>query len=377
MKPLTDRQYNAVSGLIFILFMVAVVVLGGKIAYGATDPVYHVSGTFSAAGQGLLPGSDVKVHGVNIGKVSSIKLVKGEALIRLTIKKNESVPVASMATIRAKTLFGEKFVDIDPGPTETKGPFLREGGIIEKTQGGFEVERVLSDVYPILKEINPAELGIILDTLSRGGNGVGSNINHALESLSVFATGQADNAAETKRFIDDMALLSETFAQHADEAVALARDAHAALPEINAHTDEFTALLKDAARLTGDVADVLEANKPLLDKIVPKGGKALSAIDAQKHRLPAVVVGLRQFFQSLAEAGTGVPFGDGALAKIKLVVPGMCAPALMDCSGDLPPGTSADPAKPKSATAPSLLGGLRAPSHGADALRDLIADLVR
>ncbi|MEY2397774.1 MAG: phospholipid/cholesterol/gamma-HCH transport system substrate-binding protein [Actinomycetota bacterium] len=376
MRPFTDRQYNAVAGLIFILVAVAVVVLGGKIAYGATDPVYHLQGTFSAAGQGLLSGSDVKIHGVNIGKVSSIKLVKGRALIRLTIHKRESVPTAANAVIRPKTLFGEKFVDIEPGPTEATGPFLKDGGTIRKTQGGFEVERILTDLYPILKEIKPEELSTILDTLARSSEGVAPNVNHALHSLSVFANGQANNVAETERFIDDMALLSDTLNQHADEAVALARDAHEALPSINAHAQEFTDVLKNTARLTGDVADVLEHNQPLLNKLVPEGAKTLNTLDAQKQRLPAVVTGLRQFFETLAEAGTGIPFGDGALAKIKLVFPGGCNPLLADCSGDLPPGTTNDPTKTAGARNPSLLGGLRAPSQGGDALRDLVAGLV-
>ncbi len=372
MRPLTDRQYNAVSGVIFILFMVAVVVLGGKLAYGANDPVYHLSGTFSAAGQGMLPGSDVKVHGVNIGTVSSIKLVKGEAVIRLTIKKSETIPVAAEATIRPKTLFGEKFVDIEPGSHEARGPFLHDGGTIKKTLGGFEVERVLTDVYPILKEINPAELGTILNELARGGAGLGPNVNHALQGLSVFAQGQARNVAETQRFIDDMALLTETLDQHADQALALARDAHAALPEINQRSAEFTQVLKNSARLTGDVADILENNQSLLNKLAPEGGKTLAVLDAQKHRLPAVVLGLRRFFETLAEAGTGIPYGDGALAKIKLVFPGSCDPILADCSTDLPGGTTSDPTKPTAAKRPSLLDGLRAPTHGREAVRDLL-----
>src|SRR3546814_14826875 len=72
---------------------------------------YELSGRFDAAGQGLLPGSDVKVRGVNIGEVDGIRLVDGAAEVTLRIHDGEQVPVDATAIIRPKTLFGEKFID--------------------------------------------------------------------------------------------------------------------------------------------------------------------------------------------------------------------------------------------------------------------------
>lgn len=376
MTRLTERSFRVLSGLIAVLLAFSTVVLGSKLAYGAANPVYHVFGTFTAAGQGLLPGSDVKVHGVNIGTVSSIKLVDGRARIRMTIKKSETIPVDAEAVIRPKTLFGEKFIDVAPGPNEADGPFLEDDQEIKKTQGGFEVERVLTDLYPILKEIKPEELGTIFSELARGGMGVGPNVNHALQSLARFTESQARHVGDTQRFLDDLADLSETLAVHADEAVAGTRDAHIALPELNKHADEFTQLLANTSRLSGDLADLLEANESLLTKAAAKGGKTLDVVDAQKQRLPAVVVGLRQFLQTLAEAGTGIPYGDGALAKIKLIAGGDCQPAISDCSGDLPAGYTTDPTKAQGVKG-SLVSPLRQPTTGTNAVRELLESLVR
>lgn len=375
MTRLSERSFRVLSGVIAVLLLVSVVVAGSKVAYGAANPVYHVEGVFTAAGQGLLPGSDVKIHGVNIGKVSSIKLEKGRARIRLTIKKSETIPVEAEAVIRPKTLFGEKFIDIDPGDAEVSGPFMSDGASLRHTQGGFEVERVLTDLYPILKEVKPEELGTILSELARGGAGVGANVNHALQSLTEFASGQAENVGETQRFLDDFAALSETLAAHADEAVAGVRDAHEALPEINKHADEFTGILRDASRLSGDLADVLENNESLLTKVATQGGKTIDVLDAQKQRLPAVVVGLRQFLQTLAEAGTGVPYGDGALAKIKLITGGTCLHAVQDCSGDGPSGYTHDPTKTQGTNA-NLDALLRKPTKNIAAVRELLLGLV-
>jgi phospholipid/cholesterol/gamma-HCH transport system substrate-binding protein len=378
---LTERQRRLLEGLIAILLFSSAVVLGAKISAGATKPVYHVSGTFSAAGQGLLSGSDVKIHGVNIGKVSTIKLVGGRASIRLTIDKAEKIPVNAQALIRPKTLFGEKFVDIDPGAEEATGPFLADGGTIKNTQGGFEFERVLSDAYPILKSFKPEELGTIISTLARGGEGTGANVNHSFQNLATIATAQANNVKETQQFIDDLAALSATLANEADATAQGIHDAHVALPVLNARADKFTQALSSLSRLSGDLADVLENNKPLLHKLPTEGGKPLAVIDAQVNQLPKVVVGLRQFFQTLAESGTGIPYGSGTVAKIKIILGGnSCQPAISDCSGDLPKGFG--PNRPAvvqkgaaGAAGPSPTTP-RQPARGLAGLRELLRTLV-
>src|SRR6478672_9164578 len=138
------------TGLITLTLFAAVAVFGVYLGSGKLSPKYHLHGKFTAAGQGLQTGSDVKIHGINVGAVSSVKLVQGEAQVNMALHDGEKVPTSASATIRPKTLFGEKFVDIEPGPNEAKGPFLKNNGFIKETTGGFELERVLSDAYPIL-----------------------------------------------------------------------------------------------------------------------------------------------------------------------------------------------------------------------------------
>ena len=238
---------------------------------------------------------------------------------------------------------------------------------------------MLTDLYPVLKAIKPSELGIILNTLARGGAGTGPNVNHSLENLAVIATAQAGNVKETQQFLDDLALLSTTLADHADETAQGIHDAHVALPVLNARSAQFTQALSGLAQLSGDLADLLENNKPLLHKLATEGGKPLDALAAQKAQLPKVVVGLRQFFETLAESGMGEPYGNGSVAKIKIIMgDNTCQPAVSDCSGDLPTGYRANQAPLlRSGTNTAPRGGvLRAPTKGVPGLRELLTGLL-
>jgi phospholipid/cholesterol/gamma-HCH transport system substrate-binding protein len=369
---LSERAVRALSGAIALLLFISSVVLGAKISNGLLKNAYQIEATFVAAGQGLKDTSDVKIHGVNIGRVKHVTLKDGRARVRMEIKQHEKVPVASKATIRPKTLFGEKFVDVDPGSTEASGPFLNDEGEIKDTLGGFELERVLADLYPILKAVKPEELATVIGTLAAGGQGEGPAVNRSLENFEKLARIQAAHSADTQLFLSDLANLADALSTKGDDIIAAARDLNAALPSLNQRGDELATFLDQGARLAHDAADVLENNRPFLQKAVTEGGLTVQALYDERSHIGPLVTGLRQFVEILAEASR-IPFGDGTnLAAIKLVVGENC-----------PLGRGIDPTCPASsgpaplgATAPKPALRIVKPVRGPAALEELIRKLA-
>lgn len=344
---MNQRALRVLSGLTAITFLIGVAAVGVAAGNGSLTPRYHLFGMFSAAGQGLLPGSDVKIHGVNVGQVSSIHLRAGRARVSMALHRGEHVPDDAVASIRAKTLFGEKFVDIDPGPHESAGPFLRNGQEIRRTIGGFELEKILTDLDPVLRAVNPDELALVLDQLAQGGEGLGPAINRQIAAFRQVADVGAAHAADTQQFLDDLARLSGELANRAQDFLDGTRDLNAALPTLNARGDELSAVLDQAARLSADLSTVLEANRPFLNKVVTEGGKTIQLLFDERANLPGDVRGLREFFQVLAEAATGLvdPTDPAStLAAIELVLGGgpPCGRPPATCvSGAAAPATTA------------------------------------
>src|SRR5947208_8172210 len=121
----SERLVRIMTGLISLVFFMSVTVFGVWVGAGKLSSKYRLHANFSSAGQGLQSLSDVKIHGINVGQVTSVHLVRGRAQVNMALHSDEKVPVDASATIRPKTLFGEKFVDIDPGRHEAQGPFIK------------------------------------------------------------------------------------------------------------------------------------------------------------------------------------------------------------------------------------------------------------
>lgn len=320
MTMTTERNRNVLSGAIGLIIVISLTAIGIKASFGAFDGGYELRGTFAAAGQGLLSGSDVKIRGVNVGEVSSIRLVDNEALIRLRIDDGTQVPGSAQAVIRPKTLFGEKFVDILPGEDELTGPYLDDGDEIVDTLGGFELEQVLTDAYPVLEAVNPAELAVILDELATAGRGLGANINRSIVNGATLAELGASNDAEFRQLTSDLALLTEELELLAPDLVAGAQDLNVALPTLNARSAQLDEALTQAARLAADVADLLEANESFTTNALTDGSRSLQTIFDRRSQIQPLLLGLTKYTRTLAEA-IRFEVGDGTMmAAVKGVV---------------------------------------------------------
>jgi phospholipid/cholesterol/gamma-HCH transport system substrate-binding protein len=184
--------------------------------------------------------------------------------------------------------------------------------------------------------------------------------------------------------------------------VGAAQDLNVALPPLNARSDELTTVLDQLSRLSGDLADVLDNNRGFLTKSVTEGGKTIQILADQRNDIVPLVMGLRQYVQTLTEV-IRIPAGDGTnLAAVKGILAGDacqvfgCVPTADPNAGQasasgpqpgssdgttpptLPPPPPIPGIEPPPITLPPIGTGLNAdadataPTSGAEAIDELI-----
>ena len=383
---LTIRNRNIISGLIALVLLFSAIVVGVSASFGAFDDTYLLTGSFDAAGQGLQKGSDVKIRGVNVGKVTKVDLVDNRALVTMDINASNKIPETATATIRAKTLFGEKFVDIAPGSGEAAGPFYpKNGALLDRcdksaqpeqscTTGGFELEKVLGDAYPLLKKINPAELMTVIHTLADAGRDLGPNINRQIVNTKTVLDVNAAHDADTRQFLSDLAKLAQQLGVRADDLVQAADALNIALPTLNGRADKLNTLLAQTARLSNDVADLLRNNKDFIDKSFGGGQEVLNVLFDHQNDIVPLVVGLREYLQTLTEI-TRIPTGtDGTLMA---AVKSLTCP-VPDAIGCTSAATTANAASvgPSASTNGGPVGGQNSTNADPTGVQQLFAHLA-
>ncbi|HEV8420498.1 MAG TPA: MlaD family protein, partial [Actinomycetota bacterium] len=126
-----------VGPLVFAL-LAAGLYVGVKAAYGGFGNYYTLSLDLPRAGQQMHRGTDVRIRGVPVGKVSAIELEGHHARLTLTMKEQYRVPASAEAIVTLKTLLGAKYIDLRFD--RYAEPFLADGSSIRTSHVGPELE---------------------------------------------------------------------------------------------------------------------------------------------------------------------------------------------------------------------------------------------
>ena len=105
---------------------------------------YNLTLRFFKAG-GLAPGSDVRISGVKVGRVSDRRLDfdKFEAVFEITVENGLELPADTEATIASEGILGGKYLRLIPGTADDKIP---PGGEITRTRDFKILEDAVSEI---------------------------------------------------------------------------------------------------------------------------------------------------------------------------------------------------------------------------------------
>ncbi len=122
----------------FAILLFLWVTFGGSTPFRAKP--YQLKVPFDEATQ-LAEQSDVRISGVNVGKVLGIELAPNgrQALATVDIDdKYGPLPKSTRAILRTKTLLGETYIELTPG--ERDGPRLEDGGTLPEANVAESVQ---------------------------------------------------------------------------------------------------------------------------------------------------------------------------------------------------------------------------------------------
>jgi phospholipid/cholesterol/gamma-HCH transport system substrate-binding protein len=152
------------------------VTFGGPTPFKAKP--YEVKVPFNEATQ-LAEQSDVRISGVNIGKVQSIALAPNgrQALATVDIEDQYApIPEGTRAILRTKTLLGETYVELTPGPRN--GPELDDGGTLPEANIAQSVQ--LDEIFRTFNPETRAAFQTWMQEASVAIGGQGQGLSYAL-----------------------------------------------------------------------------------------------------------------------------------------------------------------------------------------------------
>jgi phospholipid/cholesterol/gamma-HCH transport system substrate-binding protein len=257
--------------------------------------VDYVPVTLRASSIGLqLPAlADVKVRGIIVGEVRKMTSNGHGAVLQLAIQPDKAamIPANVTARILPKTLFGEKYVALQiPGNPSSRS--IRAGDTIAETHVAIEVDKVLSDFYPLLRTVQPAQLNYTLTAIADALDGRGDAIGHNLVTLDSYLKR---TNPEIPLLVDDLRKLgavSDTYAQVVPELADLLRNSVKTGNTFVEKEQKVKALFDDVASFSSTSRDFLEQNGDNIIRLSKQGQAQLPLFAKYAPEYPCMLNGM-------------------------------------------------------------------------------------
>ncbi len=253
--------------------------------------------------------ADVKVRGKIIGEVLNAKAAKNGAVLTLGLQPDQvgSIPENVSASILPKTLFGEKYVSLDI-PSQPSSSALHAGQTIDQTHLPIEVEKVLNDIYPLLRTVQPAELNYTLNALATALEGRGNELGQNLQILNNYLKKLNP---KVPALIADLKLLGTVSNTYADVFPALAATLRNTVKTTNTlKTKQQTlhAFFRETSAFSGTARGFLAANSDNLVQIGKVSEPQLALLRKYSPEFPCLLGGLVGQAPLLADTFRGFVF---------------------------------------------------------------------
>jgi len=292
---------NRILGAAFAVLLAALLglsVLAYRKAFTEVDRVtLHTDHT----GMQLSEGADVKLRGVVVGEVRSIRADGRKAILELALDPLQRKLIAADVTARLlpKTLFGERYVALQSAGT---GPSISDGAVIEqdRTAAAIELERVLDNALPLLQAIKPDKLAAVLGALAYGLEGRGERLGRDLENLDTYLNALNERMPVIAEDVRRLVEVLEVYDAAAPDLIALLRDATVTMTTVAQQRAQLADFLRHTTGLAVQGRDFLDRYDDRLIQLGRVSRPVLELLAAYAPEYPCLLRGLISL-QSRAE----------------------------------------------------------------------------
>ncbi|MGY2873210.1 phospholipid/cholesterol/gamma-HCH transport system substrate-binding protein [Marmoricola sp. URHA0025 HA25] len=267
----------------------------------------HVTAEFPRA-ISLYKGSDVKILGVQVGKVDDVDPSGTKVVVKFHYDSKYKVPADAKAAVISPSIIGDRFIQLTP--VYTGGKVLAEDSHLglDRTATPLELDQIFGSITDLTTALGPegankpgpsgtGALSRLLDSTARNFGGEGVQFNQTLHNLSEFTKTLADNKDElfgtvsqvenftqtlaknddtVRKFNDSLASGAKLLADERQDLADVLKNLSVAMTEVKSFVADNRSLLSSNIKELNQLSTVLVKNRSALDETLKDAPVALN-----------------------------------------------------------------------------------------------------
>lgn len=292
----SEHRRLFLAGIVFITSLATLIALSIAIYNKTFTDKTTVTVMADRAGTQLARFGDVRMHGALVGYVDNVSSDGQHAKIQVALRPEAArgIPSDVSAQILPTTLFGQNYIEFFPAKGGTAASPLRDGSVIpaSRVTTNVALQRILADLYPVLREINPADVNATLYALSHALQGKGEDIGKTLDALSNYLGTMNGELPRLKTDLRLFADVARTYEKASPDLIDTLENVTVTSRTIKKSDDDLEAALSGLTGLAKITRITLAENKKLLRAQTRSANPLLKLLATYSPEFPCLFQGL-------------------------------------------------------------------------------------
>lgn len=298
----------AIVSVVLLMFTAMIFVVFGQMRF---DRTRGYSAEFDNV-SGLRNGQFVRASGVEIGKVTKIRLIDGGRRAEVDFAIDRSVPLyeSTTATIRYSDLIGNRYLELRRGDGDGSDRVMAPGSFIpaSRTTPALDLDALIGGFKPLLRSLKPEQVNTIATSIVTVFQGQGGTINAILDQTAQLTAHIADRDQAIGEVVTNLNTVLDTTVRHQAEFDQTVNDFEVLITGLKNQADPLADGTAHISNAAGTLASLLADNRPALQTDLAYLDTVVSPLVEQREHLNEQ---MRNFPENLNLIGrSGGIYGD-------------------------------------------------------------------
>lgn len=271
------------AGVVLLAVIAVVVTSGGSSSM-------HLTAHFPRA-VGLYTNSSVRILGVPVGKVTSIKPEGTSVTVEMTYSAKHRLPSNVQAYIVPPSLVSDRYIELSP--IYKSGQLLADNADlpVSRSHDPVELDDILQSVNDLDVALGPngankdGALSRLLAVADANLKGNGAKIHQTIHDSASLLNTLADNKDQMVKVVNNLSTFTHTLSSSDGQVRQLTTDLASVTSELDSERGDLAAAMRNLATALGDVAQLVKDNRATITSDVQGLTSVTQTILKQRNSL--------------------------------------------------------------------------------------------
>lgn len=290
------------------IFIAVMLLLTGALfaifAQYRAGPDNHYTALFDDVSS-LKSGDSVRVAGVRVGTVNSVRLQPDNSVIvGFGADQHIALTSGTKAAVRYLNLVGDRYLELMDSPGSTR--IFPPGSQIptDRTMPALDLDLLLGGLKPLVKGLNPQAVNSLTNSLIQIFQGQDGNLESLFAKTSSFSNAVADNSQTVQQLVDNLNTVLATVAKDGDKFSGTVDKLQQLITGLAADRDPIGTAITALDSGTASLTDLLSGARAPLAGTVDQLARLAPILDSDKERVDIALQKAPKNYRKLVRLGS-------------------------------------------------------------------------